>query len=75
MGFVPALEDLAMDLLYLPKADQSVYRRHSFEERLISTVVNECDGEVRNPMPMHTTMLVDGGKTGNIEQANPTKAS
>jgi hypothetical protein len=35
--------------------------------------VNERDGEVSNPM--HTSMVVNGGNTGNIEQANPTRAS
>ena len=73
MGFVPALEDLAMDLLYLPKADQSVLQRHRAGERLISTFVDECNGEVQNPI--HTTMVIGGGKAGNIKQANPTRAS
>ena len=62
-----------MDLLYLPNSDQSVLQRHIVGERLIATVVNERNGEVRNPM--HTTMVVGGGETGNIEQTNPTRAS
>lgn len=72
-GVVPALEYLAMDLLNLPKADQSVLQRHHVGKRLISTVVDECDGEFRNPI--HTTMVIGGRKSGNIEQANTARAS
>ncbi len=43
---VPALEDLMVDLLYLPIAEEGVFWRHSVGERLIPTVVNENDGEV-----------------------------
>ncbi len=41
---VPALEDLPVDLLYLPVADEDVFRRHSVGERLIPTVVNKSVG-------------------------------
>ena len=61
-----------MDLLNLPKAYQSVLRRHRVGERLISTVVDECDGEFQNPI--HTTMVIGGRKSGNIKQANPARA-
>jgi hypothetical protein len=43
---VPALEDLLVDLLYVPVADEDVFQRHSVGERLRPTVVNESDGEV-----------------------------
>ncbi len=46
MKVVPALEYLPVDSLYLPVADEDVFRRHSVGERLIPTVVNENDSEV-----------------------------
>ncbi len=46
---VPALEDLPVDLLYLPVVDEDVFRRHSVGERLIPTVVNEST--VRSETP------------------------
>ncbi len=64
-GVVPALEDLPVDLLYLPKAYEDVFWRCSVGEGLITTVVDELDGKLLNPM--RATMVFSGGKTGNIE--------
>jgi len=64
-GFVPALEDLPVDLLYLPKAYKDIFWRHSVGEGLITTVVDELDGKL--PNPMRAAMVFSGGKTGDIE--------
>ena len=49
-GVVPVLEDLTVDLLYLPKAYKDVFWRHSDGEGLITTVVDELDGKLLSPM-------------------------
>jgi hypothetical protein len=72
-GVVPALEDLPVDLLYLPKAYKNVFWRHSVGEGLITTVVDELDGKLLNPM--RAAMVFSGGKTGDIKYANPTRSS
>ncbi len=64
-GVVPALEDLPVDLLYLLKAYKDVFWRHSVGERLITTVVDEFDGKLLNPM--RAAMVFSGGETGDIE--------
>jgi hypothetical protein len=64
-GVVPALEDLPVDLLYLPKAYKDVFWRHSDGKGLITTVVDELDGKLLNPM--RAAMVFSGGETGDIK--------
>jgi hypothetical protein len=65
LGVVPALEDLRVDLLYLPEAYKDVFWRHSVGEGLITTVGDELDGKLLNPM--RAAMVFSGGKASDIK--------
>jgi len=69
----PALEDLPVELLYLTKAYKDVLWGCSVREGLMTTFVNERDGEVLDAL--QATIIVDGGQAGDIEQANPARSS
>jgi hypothetical protein len=61
----PALEDLPVELLNLTQTEEDILRRYRVREGLISTVVNERDGEGLDTLL--ATMIFFGGQAGDIE--------
>ena len=72
-SILPALEDFAVELLYLAKAKKNVLRGDRIREGAVATVVNKQDGKLGDALG--ATMVVGRGQASDIEQSNPTRLS